>query len=134
MIKISYSVRPYIKGSTGQVGIKVRWNHSKCEVSFFTNVWADPTKWNSELLRAKTGTIHQVRGRTFSYNEINSAIAEYHEEIENIFYECGMNNSVPTVDELKQMVNFGLGRRTGGGGDNVYIERKTRIPSLMMRS
>lgn len=124
MIKINFSIRPYIKGTTGQVGIKVRWNNSKCEVSFFTNVWADPAKWNSERLRAKIGTTHQVRGRTFSYNEINSAIAEYHEEIENIFYKCAMNNSVPTVDELKQMVNFALGRRTGGAS-NVYIERKT---------
>ena len=36
MIQIKFSMRPYIKGSTGQVGIKVRWNQSKSEVSFFT--------------------------------------------------------------------------------------------------
>jgi hypothetical protein len=40
MIKFNYSVRPYIKGSTGQVGVKVRWNNSKYVVSFFTSVWA----------------------------------------------------------------------------------------------
>ena len=110
MIRLNFSIRPYIKGSTGQVGIKVRWNQSKSEVSFFTNVWAEPDKWDSDLLKAKRGTTHYVRDMKFTYMEINEAIAEYREEIESVFDKCALKNVVPTTDELKTMVNSALGR------------------------
>ena len=71
MIKLNYSVRPYIKGSTGQVAIRVRWNQCKSEVVFFTNVWAEPDKWDPDLLKAKRGTTHCVRDMKFTYMEIN---------------------------------------------------------------
>lgn len=110
MIRLNYSVRPYIKGSTGQVGVKVRWNQSKSEVSFFTNVWAEPDKWDPDLLKAKRGTTHYVRNMKFTYIEINEAIAEYREEIEGVFDKCALKNTVPTTEELKAMVNSALGR------------------------
>ena len=110
MIQIKFSIRPYIKGSTGQVGIKVRWNQSKSEVSFFTNVWAEPDKWDSDLLRARKGTTHYVRNMKFTYMEINEAIAEYREEIEGVFDKCAIRNAVPSTSELKTMVNSALGR------------------------
>ena len=110
MIQIKFSIRPYIKGTTGQVGLKVRWNQSKCEVSFFTNVWADPAKWDYDLLRAKKGTTHEVRGMRYTHTEINQAIAEYREEITSVFDKCALRNTIPTVDELKGMVNAALGR------------------------
>jgi integrase len=106
MIQIKFSMMPYIKGSTGQVGIKVRWNQSKSEVSFFTNVWAEPDKWDSDLLRAKKGTTHYVRGMKFTYLEINEAIAEYRQEIESVFDKCALKNTVPTIDELLHFAHF----------------------------
>ena len=110
MIKLNYSVRPYIKGSTGQVGVKVRWNNSNSVVSFFTSVWAEPAKWDQDLLKAKRGTTHYVRDMKFTYVEINEEIAEYREEIEGVFDKCALKNVVPTIDELKTMVNSALGR------------------------
>jgi len=110
MIQIKFSMRPYIKGSTGQVGVKVRWNQSKSEVSFFTNVWAEHDKWDSDLQRAKKGTTHIVRGNRYSYLEINEAIADYKQEIESVFDKCALKNTVPTPTELKTMVNTALGR------------------------
>jgi integrase len=110
MIKLNYSVRPYIKGSTGQVGIKVRWDNSNSEVSFFTSVWAEPDKWDQDLLKAKRGTTHYVRDMKFTYVEINEAIAEYREEIESVFDKCALKNTIPTKKELKTMVNSALGR------------------------
>lgn len=110
MIQLKFSVRPYIKGSTGQVGVKVRWNNSNSVVSFFTNVWAEPDKWDPDLLKAKRGTTHYVRDMKFTYIEINEAIAEYREEIESVFDKCALKNVVPTTDELKTMVNSALGR------------------------
>lgn len=110
MINIKFSLTPYIKGNTNQVGIKVRWNQSKSEVSFFTNVWAEPDKWDTDLRRAKRGTTHIVRGNRYSYLEINETIADYKQEIESVFDECALRNTVPTPTELKQMVNTALGR------------------------
>ena len=124
MIHINYSMRPYIKGSSGQVGIKVRWNQSKYEVSFFTPVWAEPDKWDYELHRAKKGTTHHVRDMKFTYLEINEAIAEYCQEISSVFDKCALRNSVPTKDELKNMVNHALGRVEQPGPYRIEMVKK----------
>ena len=75
MIKIKYSVRPFIK-TNGQVAIKVRWNSKQCEVSFITGVYADPGKWDEDSHKAKRGTIHTVRNMSFAASEINERIAD----------------------------------------------------------
>ena len=131
MIQIKFSMRPYIKGSTGQVGIKVRWNQSKSEVSFFTNVWAEPDKWNSDLLRAKKGTTHYVRGMKFTYLEINEAIAEYRQEIESVFDKCALKNTVPTIDELKTMVNYALGRVDAQATQPAVVQKKKSFKEMI---
>lgn len=125
MIQIKFSVRPYIKGSTGQVGVKVRWNQSKSEVSFFTNVWAEPDKWDFDLLRARKGTTHNVRNMKFTYLEINEAIAEYREEIETVFNKCALRNTVPSTSELKTMVNAALGRTDAVQTQPVILKKKS---------
>ena len=125
MIKLNYSVRPYIKGSTGQVGVKVRWNNSKYVVSFFTSVWAEPGKWDQDLLKAKRGTTHYVRDMKFTYVEINEEIAEYREEIEGVFDKCALKNVVPTIDELKTMVNSALGRIETSSTTTEIIKKKS---------
>lgn len=124
MIQVKFSLNPYIKGSTGQVAVKVRWNNSRYEASFFTSVWADPNKWDSDLRRAKKGTTHEVRGMKYTFAEINEAIATLKEEITSIFEKCALKNTVPSVEELKQMVNSALGRGTGVG-DEALEKKKT---------
>ena len=93
MIQVKFSLNPYIKGSTGQVAVKVRWNNSRYEASFFTSVWADPNKWDSDLRRAKKGTTHEVRGMKYTFAEINEAIATLKEEITSIFEKCAFEIS-----------------------------------------
>lgn len=131
MIQIKFSVRPYIKGSTGQVGVKVRWNQSKSEVSFFTNVWAEPDKWDTDLLRAKKGTTHYVRDMRFTYTEINEAIAEYRQEIESVFDKCALRNSVPTIEELKTMVNYALGRVDAQATHPIAVQKKKTFKEMV---
>lgn len=131
MIQIKFSMRPYIKGSTGQVGIKVRWNQSKSEVSFFTNVWAEPDKWDADLLKAKKGTTHYVRDMKFTYLEINEAIAEYRQEIESVFDKCALKNCVPTVDELKTMVNYALGRVDAQATHPIAVQKKKTFKEMI---
>jgi len=87
MIKIKYSVRPFIK-TNGQVAIKVRWNSKQCEVSFITGVYADPGKWDEDSHKAKRGTIHTVRNMSFAASEINERIADFKDEIDSAFSKC----------------------------------------------
>lgn len=131
MIQIKYTSRAYIKGSTGQVGIKVRWNQSKSEVSFFTNVWAEPDKWDSDLLKAKKGTTHYVRDMRFTYLEINEAIAEYRQEIESVFDKCALRNVIPTVEELKTMVNSALGRVDAQATEPIVVKKKKTFKEMI---
>ena len=66
----------------------------------------------------------------FSYNEINQAIAEYREEIETIFDKCALRNSVPTVEELKTMVNNALGRGKGNS-EPMPVEKKKNMKQMI---
>ena len=131
MIQIKFSIRPYIKCATGQVAIKVRWNRSKSEVSFFTSVWAEPNKWDSAALRAKNGTTHFVRGIKYTYLEINEAIADYREVIESVFDKCALKNSIPTVEEMKTMVNSALGRTEMTSAHPSSLPKKKTMKDMM---
>ncbi len=124
MIKIKYSVRPFIK-TNGQVAIKVRWNSKQCEVSFITGVYADPCKWDEDCHKAKRGTIHTVRNMSFAASEINERIADFKDEIDSAFSKCSLRNIIPTSDELKTMVNKALGRTKEIKEETTIVKKKT---------
>ena len=124
MIKIKYSVRPFIK-SNGQVAIKVRWNSKQCEVTFITGVYADPCKWDEDSHKAKRGTIHTVRSMSFEASEINERIADFKDEIDSAFSKCSLRNIIPTSDELKTMVNKALGRTKEIKEETTIVKKKT---------
>ena len=113
MIEIKFTIRPFIKSATNQVAIRVMWN-SQCEVTFVTGVWADKKKWDSDRQKAKKMTTHVVKSKlkehTCTSQEINERIAQYREEIEHAFYVYSLKGSIPTSNELKEMVNAGVGR------------------------
>lgn len=109
MIRISYSIWPYIKTS-GQVAIRVRWNSKQYMVTFISGVYADPAKWDSDRHRARRGTKHVVRSMSFDSSEINGRINDYEQEIGLAFDKYSLKNSIPSPDELKEMVNKSLGR------------------------
>lgn len=111
MIEISYNVRPFIKPITQQVAVRVRWNRKKNETTFITGVYADPAKWDTDGLKAKKGTTHIVGHRKYSSSEINERISDFKQEIDLVFESFAMKNTVPTVVELKDIVNEGLGRK-----------------------
>ncbi len=109
MIKIKYSIWPYIKPNN-QVAIRVRWNSKQSMVTFITGVYADPEKWDSDGHKAKRGTKHVIREMEFDYSEINERISDFQQEIKLAFDKHSLVNRIPTADELKTMVNKALGR------------------------
>ena len=60
----------------------------------------------------------------FTYTEINEAIAEYRQEIESVFDKCALRNSVPTIEELKTMVNYALGRVDAQATHPIAVQKK----------
>lgn len=110
MIEISYNVRPFIKPITQQVAVRVRWNRKKSETTFITGVYADPAKWDSDGMKAKKSTTHIIGNKKFSAAEINERISDFKQEIDLVFEAFAMQNKVPQVAELKDLVNQGLGR------------------------
>lgn len=144
MLVIHYTISPYIKllskgrqeangEAGGQVAIKVRWNFSQTEVSFFTEVYANVGKWSKELRRAKKSTVHTVRGKQFYSSEINRVIAEYTEEIEAAFDECMVKNSMPTAEELKRMVNESLGKAKKKEEPKTVKQHRPTMKEMIMR-
>lgn len=124
MIKIQFSIRPFIK-SNGQVAVRTRWNSKKCEVTFITGVYADPAKWDEDAHKARRGTTHVVREMSFTYSEINERISDFRQEIENAFAKYSLANTVPTSSELKTMVNKCLGREEEKATAVEVVKKKT---------
>jgi len=111
MIEISYNVRPFIKPITQQVAVRVRWNKKKSETTFITGAYADPAKWDEEGKKAKKSTTHVIGNKKYSAAEINERISDFRQEIDLVFESFARRNSVPTIEELKDLVNQGLGRK-----------------------
>jgi len=124
MIKIKYSIRPYIK-KNGQVAIRVRWNSKQYEVSFITGVYADPTKWDEDSHKAFRGTIHTIREMSYTASEINERISEFKQEIVYAFEKYSLQNSVPMQEDLKKLVNDRLGRTEDVKAETYVAKKKT---------
>lgn len=129
MISINFSIRPFIKPN-GQVAVRVRWNSQKCEVTVITGVYADPAKWDEDRHKAKRGTTHVIRERSYNYSEINERIADFRQEIETAFEKYSLHNSIPTASELKDMVNKALGR-TDVCNTGLVIEKKKTMREMI---
>lgn len=108
MIKIKFSVLPFIKGTSGRVALRVRWSSNavkRQEVDFISGVYAEKDRWDSDSHKAKKSTTHHVRNMSFTASEINARISEFEQAIDDSFSACSLKNTVPTPQELKDMVN-----------------------------
>lgn len=128
MIEIKYKIWPYLKPS-GQVAIRVLWNSCKTKVEFATDVYAEKSKWDDDMHKAKSRTTHFVKNKAvsaeFSAEEINEQVALFKDAIEGAFFAYAAKNSVPTNEDLKAMVNNTLGR-----GKDMVEDSSTQKKSL----
>lgn len=130
MIRLKYSIWPYIKAN-GQVAIRVRWNSKQYTATFITGVYADPAKWDTDGHKAKRGTKHLVRSMEFDYSDINERINDFQQEIELAFDKYSLKNTIPTADELKNMVNKALGRSDNTKKDEFIPVRKKSMKQML---
>lgn len=125
MIEIKFKIWPYLK-PTGQVAIRVLWNNCKTKCEFSTEVYAEKAKWDDDMHRAKKNATHLIKlkknVRKFESAQINEQISLYKDEIEAAFYAYSMKNSIPTTDDLKEMVNSALGKNVNEMEDMTTVK------------
>ena len=102
MIEIKYHTRVFIDRKTNRVTIRVRWNNN--ETSFTLDCKVDPEKWNGNLQRPMSGTIHKFKGQNYSARVISNIIDEGLDMIKAAFTKCELDSIVPSKELLKTMV------------------------------
>lgn len=101
---ILYNLRTYVHDLNGSVMMRVRWEHKTRTVVFACGVFAETSKWDCDQQRAKKNTVHVVNGHSCSAREINAAIAELKEIIDEAFKDFGRDSHSPSSMELKDRV------------------------------
>lgn len=124
MIKISFTKRTYIHKLNNSVMIRVRWNKKRNETVFATSVFADPTRWDCALQCAKLNSTHKVGERSFPARVINTRIMECLSVIEEAFNTFALKDIVPTVSDLRGLVEPGLGKSIPDANTDVNNEDK----------
>ena len=93
---ILYNLRTYVHDLNGSVMMRVRWEHKTRTVVFACGVFAETSKWDFDQQRAKKNTVHVVNGHSCSAREINAAIAELKEIIDEAFKDFGRDSHSPS--------------------------------------
>lgn len=105
---ILFNVRTYVHELNGSVMIRVRWEHKTRTVVFSCGVYADKSKWDCDQQKAQRNTTHIVNSHCYSARDINAAIAERIDVINEAFTQFGEKSHSPTVLELKEFVKLRL--------------------------
>lgn len=102
MIEIKYRTRVFIDRKTKRVTIRVRWHNN--ETSFTLDCKADPTKWDGNLQRPMSGTLHKFEKQNYSAKVICNIIDQGLDMIKVAFAKCEIDSVVPSKEILKNMV------------------------------
>lgn len=109
MREIRYNTRTFLNAKN-QVVIRVRWNNKKSEVGFSIGMTVDPMKWDPDTQRPIRASTHIMGKDRIPSREINERIQEFLEVIQEVFSEYRLRGSLPTPDDLRELVNEKLGR------------------------
>jgi hypothetical protein len=86
--------------------IRVRWEHKTRTVVFSCGVFAEKSKWDSDLQKAQKNTVHTVKEHSFTAREINAAISEVIDVIGEAFDKFSLTSTSPFALELKEYVQL----------------------------
>ena len=70
------------------------------EVTIGLNVFADPSKWDQRMQRAKDRSIHQIKNEYFPARKINQEIEKAEKLVATYFSHCELNGIAPDHDTL----------------------------------
>lgn len=85
---------------TENVPVRMRLVYGGSRVDFTTGIRIDVQKWDNAKQRAKNGCTNKLKQ---SSTEINAALSKYYSDIQNIFKEYEINDTLPTPDQIKRL-------------------------------
>lgn len=144
---MKYNVRFFIQSpqsaldettKSGKLVMRVRWDHKKKEVGIFTQMYANPDKWDTEHQTPMKNTTHIHNGVKVSAADMRLRINKYLQSIEECFEAFDREQHVPTTTELKSSFYDIIGiedvdklsRLKKGGDDVLELEKKVKSTLL----
>ena len=85
------------------VPIRMRVIYASHRIEFTTGYRIDVTKWDADKQRVKNGCTNKLKQ---SASEINEDLLRYYAEIQNVFKEFEVQETIPTTQQLKEAFNL----------------------------
>lgn len=85
------------------VPIRMRVIYASHRIEFTTGYRIDVTKWDANKQRVKNGCTNKLKQ---SASEINADLLRYYAEIQNVFKEFEVQETMPTTQQLKEAFNL----------------------------
>ena len=85
------------------VPIRMRVIFASQRIEFTTGYRIDVSKWDADKQRVKNGCINKLKQ---SAAEINTDLLKYYAEIQNVFKEFEVQETMPTTQQLKDAFNL----------------------------
>lgn len=85
------------------VPIRMRVIYASHRIEFTTGYRIDVTKWDADKQRVKNGCTNKLKQ---SASEINADLLRYYAEIQNVFKEFEVQETMPTTQQLKDAFNL----------------------------
>lgn len=85
------------------VPIRMRVIYASHRIEFTTGYRIDVAKWDADKQRVKNGCTNKLKQ---SASEINADLLRYYAEIQNVFKEFEVQETMPTTQQLKDAFNL----------------------------
>ena len=85
------------------VPIRMRVIYASQRIEFTTGYRIDVAKWDADKQRVKNGCTNKLKQ---SASEINADLLKYYAEMQNVFKEFEVQETMPTTQQLKDAFNL----------------------------
>ena len=100
------------------VPIRMRVIYASQRIEFTTGYRIDVAKWDADKQRVKNGCTNKLKQ---SASEINADLLKYYTEIQNVFKEFEVRETMPTTQQLKDAFNLRMKDTNGEQQEDVRI-------------
>ena len=100
------------------VPIRMRVIYASQRIEFTTGYRIDVVKWDADKQRVKNGCTNKLKQ---SASEINADLLKYYTEIQNVFKEFEVRETMPTTQQLKDAFNLRMKDTIGEQQEDVRI-------------
>ena len=109
------------------VPIRMRVIYASQRIEFTTGYRIDVAKWDSDKQRVKNGCTNKLKQ---SASEINADLLKYYAEIQNVFKEFEVQETMPTTQQLKDA--FNLRMKNANEEQQEYMRALLRVLASQM--